>query len=122
MLLSCSSCNSKYLINSADLKPNGRMVRCANCLNEWFQDVIFSQDEEIKNEMKNDILQQEKLKKGKKDENYTSSLPSTIVIEQKPKLINSILILLLLFFIIFIAWYLKSQPEGLIVLFKYYLQ
>ena len=37
MLVSCSSCNSKYLVNSADLKPNGRIVQCARCGHNWFQ-------------------------------------------------------------------------------------
>ena len=37
MLITCSSCNSKYLVNSADLKPNGRIVRCAKCGFDWFQ-------------------------------------------------------------------------------------
>ena len=30
MLISCTSCNSKYLVNSADLKPNGRDVNVPN--------------------------------------------------------------------------------------------
>ena len=37
MLLNCSSCNTSYLVNSADLQPNGRIVECANCSNQWFQ-------------------------------------------------------------------------------------
>ena len=37
MLVSCSSCNSKYLVNSADLKPDGRTVQCAKCGHNWFQ-------------------------------------------------------------------------------------
>ena len=39
MLISCNSCNSKYLVNSAELKPDGRNVQCANCGNQWFQDI-----------------------------------------------------------------------------------
>ena len=38
MFIVCSKCDFKYLINSADLKPNGRMVECANCHHQWFQD------------------------------------------------------------------------------------
>ena len=37
MLITCSSCNSKYLVNSADLKPNGRAVRCVKCGFDWYQ-------------------------------------------------------------------------------------
>ena len=31
MFIECPNCEFKYLVNSADLKPNGRMVECANC-------------------------------------------------------------------------------------------
>ena len=47
MLLACSSCKSRYLVNSADLKPNGRTVRCASCGNEWFQDPNLVEEEII---------------------------------------------------------------------------
>ena len=48
MLISCSFCNSKYLVNSADLKPNGRNVQCAKCGNNWFQTTL-AQDESFTN-------------------------------------------------------------------------
>ena len=37
MFIQCSECDYKYLVNSADLKPNGRNVQCAKCGNNWFQ-------------------------------------------------------------------------------------
>ena len=46
MLVSCSACNSKYLANSADLKPDGRTVQCAKCGHNWFQTAKI-EDEEI---------------------------------------------------------------------------
>ena len=62
MLISCTSCNSKYLVNSADLKPDGRTVECANCGNQWYQESTLSEEEiltlsahsttEIKNQQK----------------------------------------------------------------------
>ena len=45
MLIRCSACNSKYLVNSADLKPDGRMVECASCGHQWYQEL--STEEEI---------------------------------------------------------------------------
>ena len=45
MLIRCSACNSKYLVNSADLKPDGRMVECASCGHQWYQEP--STEEEI---------------------------------------------------------------------------
>ena len=47
MLLTCSSCNSRYLVNSADLKPNGRTVRCATCGNEWLQKPNLIEEETL---------------------------------------------------------------------------
>ena len=38
MLLACPSCNSKYLLNSAELKPDGKRVKCVKCEHEWFQE------------------------------------------------------------------------------------
>ena len=45
MLIRCSACNSKYLVNSADLKPDGRMVECVSCGHQWYQEP--SKEEEI---------------------------------------------------------------------------
>ena len=39
MFIVCSNCEFKYLVNSADLKPNGRMVECVNCNHQWFQEL-----------------------------------------------------------------------------------
>ena len=38
MLLNCPSCNTQYLLNSADLQPDGKKVLCAHCSFQWFQD------------------------------------------------------------------------------------
>ena len=48
MLLTCSSCNSKYLVNSADLKPDGKNVKCAVCGHKWFQNPDLDSEEDIK--------------------------------------------------------------------------
>ena len=44
MFIQCSACNSKYLVNSADLKPEGRMVECASCSHQWLQEPILEED------------------------------------------------------------------------------
>ena len=49
MLITCSSCNSKYLVNSADLKPGGRNVQCAKCGHNWYQTSISQEDENLTN-------------------------------------------------------------------------
>ncbi len=38
MILSCPECNTRYLINSAQLLPNGRSVRCSKCGTSWRQE------------------------------------------------------------------------------------
>ena len=48
MLITCSSCNSKYLVNSADLQPAGMTVRCAKCENEWFQNINIDDIKKLK--------------------------------------------------------------------------
>ena len=48
MFIQCSSCNSKYLVNSADLKPNGRLVECANCTHQWYQELKLEDDLSVK--------------------------------------------------------------------------
>ena len=47
MLLTCSSCNSKYLVNSADLKPDGKNVKCAVCGHNWFQNTDLDAEEAL---------------------------------------------------------------------------
>ena len=98
MLIFCSSCNSKYLLNSADLKPNGRTVQCAKCGHQWFQvantkqeELLYTSTSSSENETVNDSGQN----------NRISNLPSTYVKEQKPKIINTIA---LVFFVALIAF------------------
>ena len=118
MLISCTSCNSKYLVNSADLKPDGRTVECANCGNQWYQESALSEEEiltlsapstkEIKNQQK---------EKNKPIPN----LPSTIVKEQKVSAINSILVLLFLTALVFGFWMMRDLNLNSLVLFKFYI-
>lgn len=37
MILTCPSCATRYLIDSAALGNQGRMVRCASCSHSWWQ-------------------------------------------------------------------------------------
>ena len=37
MIVSCSVCSTRYLIEPATLGPKGRMVRCAQCGHSWQQ-------------------------------------------------------------------------------------
>ena len=117
MLLKCASCNSNYLINSADIKPNGRKVRCAVCDFEWFQAPNLEQKEQLESDnldekIENELPYQESFKKN---------LPSTYIHAENPSTINSFFVILVVIFFIFIFWLLKNSDIGLIEITFYYI-
>ena len=84
MFIVCSNCEFKYLVNSADLKPNGRMVECANCNHQWFQEL---HDTEITSSVPS--TKKEELDKNLKDtKNILKELPE--IIEWIKKQVNLI--------------------------------
>ena len=119
MLISCSSCNSKFLVNSADLKPNGRTVQCAKCGHNWFQTASIDKDEVLSHSAPstNDV---------KKNLNHQNSevinLPSTYVKEQKVSIVNSILIVVFTFILLWGIWFLKNNNIDSFVLINFYIQ
>ena len=117
MLVSCSSCNSKYLVNSADLKPDGRTVQCAKCGHNWFQTAKI-EDEEI---LSTSAPSSEK-KIDMSNNNLTTNLPSTFVKEQKFSILNSILVVIVLIVIIIGFWFLKNNGFNFFVLINFFLQ
>ena len=116
MLVSCSSCNSKYLVNSADLKPDGRTVQCAKCGHNWFQTAKID-DEEI---LGTSAPTSEK--KINKNNNLTTNLPSTYVEKKKFSILNSILVLIAVVVIIIGFWFLKNSGLNFFVLINFFLQ
>ena len=107
MFIVCSNCEFKYLVNSADLKPNGRMVECANCNHQWFQElddtditssVPSTKKEELDQNLNNN-KQKEKLEKGP-----VRNLPSTVVRQEKPSVINSTIVIALATVVILAIW------------------
>ena len=87
MLLTCSSCNSRYLMNSADLQPNGRTVRCAKCYNEWFQEPNLVKEEVLKPSSLNNFNEEEKEQLEKIKKNIIDSLP--VLLDKKLDLFSS---------------------------------
>ena len=119
MLISCNSCNSKYLVNSAELKPDGRNVQCANCGNQWFQESqVF--DDNVKDNLTSEVNDGSSLKQ---EENKTSisNLPSTYVQEPKVSILNSILLVLFVILLIIFYWFFQKSNINSLVLIQFYI-
>ena len=119
MLISCTSCYSKFLVNSADLKPDGRTVQCANCGNQWYQESIFNEEEEISI---SSVLQSPSKNEHNKHKSYKTAinLPSTYVKEKNVSALNSALIILLIVFLMIGFWGFRNLEMNTLVLLEYY--
>lgn len=119
MLISCTSCQSKYLINSADLKPEGRTVKCANCGNQWYQESVNNAAEEILNQS---APSTSKIKSEIDELSLPiPNLPSTYVKEQKVSVLNSILVILFTIILIVGFWVFRKTEMNTLVLLKFYI-
>ena len=127
MFIQCSECEYKYLVNSADLKPDGRMVECANCNHRWFQEPIegeellsssvlrVSNEKSLSSEQDNKTHAQDLLSKEIKN------LPSTVVKEKKVSVINTFLVIFLLILLFVIFWTFRSYGANIFVLINFYI-
>ncbi len=125
MFIVCSNCEFKYLVNSADLKPNGRMVECANCNHQWFQElddtditssVPFTKNEELDQNLKNNN-QKEKLEKDP-----VRNLPSTVVRQEKPSVISSTIVISLAIVVILAIWIYRSYGVNTFIIIDFYIR
>ena len=126
MFIQCLDCNYKYLVNSADLKPEGRMVECANCNHRWFQEPL--QEEELLSSSVSNSFEEgfpSNIKNENNDENLVSkqikNLPSTVVKEKKVSLVNTFLVIFVLVFIFFLFWAFRSYGTNIFVLLYFYI-
>ena len=124
MFIECSNCQFRYLVNSADLKPNGRMVECANCGHQWYQELneaeTYSSVPQFK---KQNVKNEESI--DNKDENknqIVKNLPSTVVKQEKPSVTNSILVVILIIIISFGVWLSRSFEINTVVLVDFYIK
>lgn len=122
MFLICSSCNTKYLVNSADLKPDGRTVRCSKCGYEWFHRIKMATEDILRPNISQSQLHDMNKIKIEEDTRVSPNLPSTVVINEKASVVNTILVLLLLIIIIFIIWGIQNYEYGIMSIIKYYIQ
>jgi len=127
MFIQCSDCDYKYIVNSADLKPDGRMVECANCNHRWFQEPLKGEDLPSSSVPK--MSKEKPLKKNEEIQNNETdlppkeikNLPSTVVREQKVSFINTFLVIFFLVLIIFLFWTLRSYGTNIFVLISFYI-
>ena len=127
MFIQCSDCDYKYIVNSADLKPDGRMVECANCNHRWFQEPLKGEDllsSSVPKTSREKFLE----KKEETQNNDTDvppkeikNLPSTVVREQKVSFINTFLVIFFLVLIIFLSLSLRSYGTNIFVLVSFYI-
>ena len=124
MFIVCSNCDFKYLVNSADLKPNGKMVECANCGYQWYQDLdkeeIYSSVPSSKNNDLEDVIKNNQ--NIKKEKNTIKNLPSTIVNQEEPSIRNSIIVVILIFAIFLGIWFSRSYGINTFVLVEFYIR
>jgi len=118
MLISCSSCNSKFLVNSADLKPNGRTVQCAKCGHNWFQTASLDKEEVLSHSAPSTNDENKNLNHQNSE---VVNLPSTYVKEQKVSIVNSILIVVFTFVLLWGIWFLKKNDVDSFILINFYI-
>ena len=127
MFIQCSDCDYKYIVNSADLKPDGRMVECANCNHRWFQEPLKGEDLLSSSVPR---TPQEKLHdKEKEKQNYVTNsqpekiknLPSTLVRDQKVSYVNTFLVIFFLLLIVYLFLTLRSYGSNIFVLISFYI-
>ena len=53
MIITCSSCNTKYSINKQSLGKKGKKVKCSNCGYEWYQKLDIIKKKPPKKSLKN---------------------------------------------------------------------
>ena len=119
MLILCSSCNSKYLVNSADLKPSGRNVQCAKCGFNWFQKPTFSAKEQINTSVSGIKSDQFKKQVNTSTKSFVSNLPSTYVRQEKPSFINSLFLVFFIIILIILFWLIKNEELDLLQFIKF---
>ena len=127
MFIQCSDCDYKYIVNSADLKPDGRMVECANCNHRWYQELLQAEElisPSLPSTSSEKTATDERYKKNDEKKILTKeikNLPSTVVREKKVSLVNTFLVIFLLIFLFFTFWAFRSYGTNIFVLVKFYI-
>jgi len=101
MILSCSSCSAKYLVDSHQIKF-GRHVKCIRCGHIWyFENINYDPNENLKKNKENISVNQSV-------NSDSSNLP---VVYRNNKKNNNLFFILLLFLVAFYAVYSYSESN-----------
>ena len=101
------------------------MVECANCNHQWFQElddtditssVPSTKKEELDQNLKNNN-QKEKLEKDP-----VRNLPSTVVRQEKPSVINSTIVIALAIVVILAIWIYRSYGPNTFIIIDFYIR
>ncbi len=124
MFIECSNCEFKYLVNSADLKPTGRMVECANCNYQWFQELDVTQTSSSvpKSKKQNSENWKSDNQNNENKNQIVRNLPSTVLRQEKPSIINSIVVFILIILIFLGIWIFRSFEINTLVLIEFYIK
>ena len=124
MFIQCSDCDYKYIVNSADLKPDGRIVECANCNHRWFQEPLQTDEllsSSVPKTSSGELQTNEKNTETEISTKEIRNLPSTVVREKKVSLLNTFLVIFLLVFLFFVFWAFRSYGTNIFVLVAFYI-
>ena len=83
MILSCNSCEKKFVVPDNAIGPSGRLVQCSSCGNKWKQ---FPIKNEVKKKDKNSIVKAIKKTTSKKVVNLIKPKKKKIKKRGKPDL------------------------------------
>ena len=101
MILSCSSCSAKYLVDSHQIKF-GRHVKCIRCGHIWyFENINYNSNENLKKNKENISVNQSV-------NSDSSNLP---VVYRNNNKNNNLFFILLLFLVAFYAVYSYSESN-----------
>ena len=101
------------------------MVECVNCNHQWFQeldvsDLTSSVPSSKKETLDQDIKNNKQQKKS--EEGPVKNLPSTVVRQEKPSVINSTIVIALAIIIILAIWIYRSYGVNTFVIIDFYIR
>ena len=127
MIISCTSCNKKFEINSDLIPENGRLLQCSKCDHKWFFKKKQEKEqikkiinkpiikEDIDYNLENNEIIEEVKNKENEDTSKVEIIKSTSKIKSKYKFINLILVFIITSIALIIVIDTFKSPLSLII-------